>query len=353
MSTTVHINAGDGYDVLIGGGLLNSRENLFGRVEGARKALAVFDDNVYRLHGKKILEKARADGLSAEAFVFSHGEQSKTLTTYAEILEQACGLGLDRTDLIIAAGGGITGDIAGFAAATYKRGIRFIQVPTSLLAAVDSSVGGKTGVNLSSGKNQAGCFHQPSLVICDTDLLDTLPRREYFCGCAEIIKYAMIGSAALFGKLDAAPVEEQYEQIISECVEMKKKYVEEDEFDRGSRMMLNFGHTLGHAVELCSGYTVLHGEAVAAGMAAVTRAAVRFGICESGTSDRLDSLLAKYSLPDTIGYPEADLLRAASGDKKNSGGNIRLIVPQSVGRCGIRTMPEDELASWIRSGAKK
>ena len=347
---TVHINAGEGYDVLIGGGLLGSGERLFGRVEGAVKALAVFDDNVYRLHGERIMTEIRSEGIQAEAFVFPHGEQSKNLQTYGRILETACSLGLDRNDIMIAAGGGITGDLTGFAAATYKRGIRFIQLPTSLLAAVDSSVGGKTGVNLSSGKNQAGCFHQPSLVICDTELMKTLPEREYFCGCAEIIKYAMIGSADLFEQIRTTPVKEQYGQIVSTCVEMKKRYVEEDEFDRGPRMMLNFGHTLGHAVELCSGYTVLHGEAVASGMAAVTRAACRLGICRAGVSEQLDSLLAGYSLPHRIDYPAENLFKAAAGDKKNTGGRTNLIVPETVGTCRIINMPADELKKWIREG---
>ena len=182
-------------------------------------------------------------------FPYPGGEHCKTLATYAALLDFLAAHRLSRSDLIVALGGGVTGDLAGFAAATYQRGIPFVQVPTTLLAAVDSSVGGKTAVNLASGKNQVGCFYQPSLVLCDPDTLRTLPPEEYRNGCAEVIKYAVLRSEPFFSELRTAPVSAQVEHVIATCVSMKRDLVAADEFDRGSRQLLNLGHSFGHAVE--------------------------------------------------------------------------------------------------------
>lgn len=206
-------------------------------------------------------------GFRVVTFTYPGGEHCKTLATYTALLDFLAAHRLSRSDLIVALGGGVTGDLAGFAAATYQRGIPFVQVPTTLLAAVDSSVGGKTAVNLDSGKNQVGCFYQPSLVLCDPDTLRTLPPEEYRNGCAEVIKYAVLRSAPFFDELRAQPVSAQVGHVIATCVGMKRDLVVADEFDRGSRQLLNLGHTFGHAVEACSGYTVPHGCGVAIGMA--------------------------------------------------------------------------------------
>lgn len=207
-----------------------------------------------------------------ERFVFPHGEQHKNLNTYGQALNFLCDRRFTRSDLIIALGGGVVGDLAGFTAATYQRGIAYIQVPTTLLSMVDSSVGGKTAVDLDSGKNQAGCFYQPALVLCDPALLETLPDAEYRAGCAEIIKTAVLFSPELFQQLKTTPIREQFEPVIAACVGMKRNVVQNDEFDRGQRALLNLGHTIGHAVEACSNFTILHGEGVAIGLAAITRA---------------------------------------------------------------------------------
>ena len=249
-----------------------------------------------------------------------------------------------------ALGGGVVGDLAGFAAATYLRGIRFIQVPTTLLAMVDSSVGGKTAVDLDGGKNQAGAFWQPSLVVCDCDVLDTLPEREYRCGCAEVIKYGLLDNAPFFNDLMETPAKEQYEHVISTCVEMKKQVVLSDEFDRGERQKLNLGHTIGHAVEQCSGFTLLHGECVAIGMAVITRAAVKKGFCAQETLDAVEKILKLYGLPDKTDYSADKLLDVALSDKKVANGNISLIVPEAVGKCSIRPVPAEALREWMQAG---
>ena len=244
----------------------------------------------------------------------------------------------------------MVGDLAGFAAATYLRGIRFIQVPTTLLAMVDSSVGGKTAVDLDGGKNQAGAFWQPSLVVCDCDVLDTLPEREYRCGCAEVIKYGLLNNAPFFNDLMETPAKEQYEHVISTCVEMKKQVVLSDEFDRGERQKLNLGHTIGHAVEQCSGFTLLHGECVAIGMAVITRAAVKKGFCARETLDAVEKILKLYGLPDKTDYSADKLLDVALSDKKVANGNISLIVPEAVGKCSILPVPAEALREWMQAG---
>ena len=307
----------------------------------------VSDDNVFPLYGEKLKKSLHEAGFKTLEFVFPHGEKSKSLTVYGELQEFMCDSHVRRSDIIVALGGGVTGDLAGFAAATYQRGIQFVQIPTSLLAAVDSSVGGKTAVDLTNGKNQVGAFYQPILVICDTDTLSTLPDEEYACGCGEIIKYAMLESEEFFDELLEKPVREQYEHVISTCVKMKKNYVENDEFDRGLRMKLNLGHTFGHAVEACSGYTILHGQAVAMGMAAVTKAACEMGLCSRETLVRLLEIMDVYRLPSKIDFAVDDMYETILVDKKNSGSTTSLIVPVSIGNCKIMKIPTEKLKGWL------
>ena len=218
---------------------------------------------------------------------------------------------------------------------------------------MDSSVGGKTAVDLDHGKNQAGCFHQPAMVLCDPALLSTLPEREYRCGCAEIIKTAMLFDAGFFRELRQTPVRGQLEHVLSVCVAAKRDVVQSDEFDRGQRALLNFGHTVGHAVEACRDFTISHGEGVAIGMAVVTRAAVNRGICPPETLTALLDLLEQYKLPTEATESLADILHAAEADKKRTDDAIRLIVPKAVGCCRAETVPAVELADWLRDGGLK
>ena len=279
-----------------------------------------------------------------------HGEQAKTLENYGRLLEFLSRNHITRTDVLVALGGGVTGDLTGFAAATYQRGMDFVQIPTTLLAAVDSSVGGKTAVNLPTGKNQVGCFYQPALVLCDPDVLSTLPEEEFRCGCAEVIKYGVLGSRKFFDELKASPIKEQLEHVICTCVEMKRDIVNQDEFDRGVRQLLNLGHSFGHAVEACSHFGVLHGQAVAIGMAAITRAAMAKGYCSEETLQAVLKRLDQYRLPTSTGFGLEEMAEAALTDKKLTGGTMHLVVPEEIGRCAILSVPTEEIKDWMKAG---
>lgn len=347
---TVRVTSSKNYEIKIGSGLLCRAGEKIAAVLPVKKAVIVSDDNVFALYGNQLKDSLCRAGIETAEFVFAHGEQSKNLATYQSLLTFACEQHLTRKDALVALGGGVVGDLCGFAASTYQRGIGFVQIPTSLLAAVDSSVGGKTGVDLPNGKNQVGSFYQPSLVLCDTDTLSTLPECEYRNGCAEIIKYAMIADSDLFTQIRNKPVSEQYEAIITRCVSIKRDYVEADEFDNGCRMMLNFGHTFGHAVETCSAYTVPHGQAVAVGMATITKAACKKGYCDPSLYDTLTHLIEQYGLPTQTPYAVADMARAAVTDKKGVGDSIHLIVPRKIGECTIEKIPTADLPLWMAAG---
>lgn len=348
---TVTVKAGKGYEVRIGRGLLPEIGKQIGVIPGVRRVLVVSDDRVFPLYGDTVLKSLTEAGYETDSFVFANGEASKNLSVFGELLTKLCDAGITRDDLLVALGGGVTGDLAGFAAATYRRGIPFVQVPTTLLAAVDSSVGGKTAVDLPNGKNQVGAFYQPELVICDPDTLATLPEIEYRNGCAEIIKYGVLDGEELFSKLSEKPVSEQFEEVIERCVSIKRDYVEADEFDRGLRMFLNLGHTIGHAVEACSDFTIPHGQGVAIGMAAIARASVENGLCSEETASRIIELLKKYSLPTEMPeYPVTKLAQAAGSDKKNTGASMRLVIPQGIGNCIVHKIPASEFPEWLRKG---
>ena len=272
------------YEVKIGTGLLDRLgEEVRSRMRAGR-AMVVSGEHVFPLYGKRAVESLRKAGIKAEPLVFPSGEETKSLARYGELLNALTAFQMSRSDCLIALGGGVTGDLTGFAAATYQRGIAYVQVPTTLLAAVDSSVGGKTAVNLPAAKNQVGAFYQPAVVLCDTETLSTLPQRELRAGYAEVIKYGILGDADLFDTLQQGSFTQ--EEIIETCVRMKADIVAEDEHDFGRRRLLNLGHTFGHAVEARSGYALLHGEAGARGTAMNARAAVRKGMLDAPSTWR-------------------------------------------------------------------
>lgn len=348
---TIHVPASREYDVLIERGLLDRAGEEIARVlPKARRAVIVCGERVSKLYAARLAASLSHAGLATAEFCYPGGEQYKTLDTYSRLLHFAAAQKLSRGDVIVALGGGVTGDLAGFAAATYQRGLPFVQIPTTLLAAVDSSVGGKTAVNLESGKNQVGCFYQPSLVLCDADTLSTLSEEEYRNGCAEVIKYGVLGSAEFFTALEQCPVREQLDEVIAQCVGMKRDIVAADEFDTGRRQLLNLGHSFGHAVEKCSDFRIAHGSAVAVGMAMMCRAAYKRGICDEQTLTRLKNILAAYGLPDRAEFTADELYAAALSDKKISGGSINLIVPERIGRCRIEKVPAEELRAWLADG---
>ena len=347
---TVHIDASRSYDVRIGRGLLDDCGRQIAERVCCASAAVVADDTVYALYGERVCASLEAAGVRTVCYVFPHGEKSKNLLEYAKILNFLAENRVTRADALIALGGGVTGDLGGFAAATYLRGIPFVQMPTTLLAAVDSSVGGKTAVDLPAGKNLAGAFYQPELVLCDLDTLDSLPREIFLDGCAEVIKYAVLGSRELFALLADIPSGKGLEEVTARCVEMKRDFVQSDELDRGARQMLNLGHTFGHAVEASSRFTLSHGKSVAIGMAMILRAACSRGLCSAETRDAVIALLQRYGLPTECPYPADMLLGALSADKKIFGTRLNLVVPTDIGACRLLPVGVDELSGWLRDG---
>ena len=347
---TVHVNASRSYDVLIGSGLLDSIGSHICKISKATKVCIVSDSNVWPLYGAKINQSLQATGLDSVNYVFPAGEESKNAENYLNLLNFLAENQITRSDLIIALGGGVVGDLAGFAAATYLRGVSFIQVPTTLLAAVDSSVGGKTAIDLPAGKNLVGAFCQPSLVLCDVDCLNTLPVEFFRDGCAEVIKYGILYDPDLFAYLTETGMEFDREKVITRCVELKRDIVAEDEFDTGARMKLNLGHTFGHGVESLSNYTISHGKAVAIGTAITARASAAYGICADMAKNAILETLEKFGLPVACNFTAEQLAEAALSDKKRSGNSVSLILPRKIGNCIIRPMAVTETESFIKAG---
>lgn len=344
----MEINAGT-YRIIAERGSLSALGSLAAETLRPCRALIVSDDRVFPLYGKAAADSLAAAGfVTAAPFVFPHGEQSKTFAVLEALLAHLAEEEMTRSDVLFALGGGVTGDLTGFAAAVWLRGVRFVQIPTSLLAMVDSSVGGKTAVDLPAGKNLAGAFHEPSLVVCDPDLLATLPEECFADGMAEIVKMGMLGDAELLPLLKAG-AKSRLTEVIVRAVSDKRDVVSRDLYDRGERQKLNFGHTFGHAIELLSDYGVSHGQAVASGMALITNFAVKSGFCPPETNEMLLDLLRQYALPAELWreYSPDVLCRAALHDKKRRGGGITLVLPRSAGSCELREFPVDGLVQRI------
>ena len=347
---TVTVNATRSYDILIGSGLLPALGPQVQKLGKAATVCIVSDSNVWPFYGETALKSLKDSGLEAISFIFPAGESSKSGTTFLNLLNFLAEHKLTRSDLIVALGGGVVGDLAGFAAASYLRGIRYIQVPTTVLAAVDSSVGGKTAIDLPAGKNLAGAFWQPSLVLCDTDTLGTLPEEFFRDGCAEVIKYAILYDPDLFSELKQTGFLFDWEAVIARCIALKRNVVMDDEFDTGSRMKLNLGHTIGHGVEARSDYSVSHGHAVSIGMAIVAKAAAQQGLCSADCCQQILELLKTFRLPTETQYSADDLYTYTLSDKKRCGDSIQLIIPREIGCCEIRSMPIFQLKSFIEAG---
>jgi len=338
---TVHVPLGErAYDVHIGAGLLEKAGALIAETLRPTRVLLVADSNVAEYpYINSVKQSVEAQGVACCVFVFPAGEASKSLYTYEKILDACTGFSLTGGDALVALGGGVTGDLTGFAAATYRRGIAFAQIPTTLLAAVDSSVGGKTGVNLAAGKNLAGAFWQPGLVVTDIDTFDTLPPVEYANGMAECLKHGLLFDESLFAALEqGGPVSAAQ---VARNVELKRNVVVGDERDGGARRLLNLGHTLGHAIEQVSGYAISHGAAVGLGMLMMARV-----FCPAIVG-RLRAALAKNNLPTRCGFTVQELFGALEQDKKRAGGDITIVVPLEIGRCELRTLPMEELKKLL------
>ena len=350
MAKTVKINVGKGYDVIIGGGLLKDCGGLILDAAGSCRAAVITDSNVEKLYLKTVLDSLAGAGIDAVSHAFPAGEENKNLSTLSGILEFMAENRLGRGDIVIALGGGVVGDMAGFAAAVYLRGVRYVQLPTTLLAAVDSSVGGKTAVDLTKGKNLAGAFKQPETVICDTGTLKTLSSYEMNNGMAEAIKTGVLFDESLFEMFGGDVSGERLEMVIERCVRHKGHIVEIDEKEQNERRLLNLGHTVGHAIEKCSDYQMGHGHAVAAGMAMICRAGEKLGLTEPGTAEAVCRMLRRFDLPTDTDYDTEALVSAALSDKKRTGGTITFVVPERIGKCALVTEPVEALGRYIELG---
>lgn len=359
---TVDVDVSKPYRVLVGTRLLEQAGALVRPLVSGGNAVIVTDDNVGPLYAR-IVEGSLSDaGFRTATFTFPAGEASKTLATYGSILSFLAERELDRNDVVIALGGGVTGDMAGFAAATYLRGISYVQVPTSLLAMVDSSVGGKCAVDLPAGKNLVGAFWQPRLVIADVGCLGTLSPEQLADGCGEVVKHAVIADPDLMGLIEAHPITADalsdnlplVAAVVARNVEIKRNVVVQDEREGGVRKLLNFGHSIGHAIEARSGYGLGHGTCVAMGMVAITRAVAR---CSDGDANALDELTDRiervcraHGLSTRCPYPADELIAASRHDKKRRGDAIDLVLPRGIAELTIQTVSLEDFTSLIRAG---
>ena len=346
---TVNVEASKAYKVYIRAGLLEQAGEYAREILGGEKAAIVTDDTVDRLYAEKVEASLRTHGYEVVKFVIDSGEASKNAENYIALLNFLARQKVTRSDCVIALGGGVPGDLAGFAAATFLRGIAYMQIPTTLLAMVDSSVGGKTAIDLDAGKNLAGAFYQPNVVLCDPTALHTLPPQIFADGCAEVIKYGVILDAELFEWLKQ-PIQPQIERVIARCVQLKRDVVMQDEQDHGVRQLLNFGHTIGHAIEANSHFMISHGSAVAIGMCIAAEAAAKQGLCSEQCVLEIEQMVTRYHLPVQTEYTADQLCRAALSDKKRNGSSINLILPERIGHCCIRKIPVEELQNFIEAG---
>ena len=328
----IQVNAGKGYEILIEEGILPDCGLYIKKVKNAKKVCIISDSNVSKLYGKTVKDSLAENGFEVLEFVFIAGEERKTTETVVSMVEFMAENEMTREDLVVALGGGVCGDMAGFASAIYLRGIDFVQIPTSLLAQVDSSVGGKTAVDLPQGKNLCGAFHQPILVIIDPCTLKSLSTRYFSDGMAEAIKMGCIKSESLFEKIAKNNLKEDLIDIIYECVALKAGVVERDEKEHGERALLNFGHTAGHAIEKLHNFSsVTHGEAVGVGMLIICEAAERANLTEKGTKARIEEVLKTYNLPVCTSDSTGDIVEAMNADKKRTGSSIKFVFISKIG----------------------
>ena len=325
------------------------------KVASVKRVMVVTDKTVEGLYFERVKNSLIASGIEVCEFVIAPGERSKSTENLVRLWEALAESEITRSDAIIALGGGVVGDLAGFAASTFLRGIKYVQIPTTLLAMTDSSVGGKTAVDLKVGKNLAGAFHQPCLVLCDPETLGTLPKEHMRDGMAEVIKYGMINRPEIIDKLYAYTPgdKDALDEIISMCIEDKRDVVSGDEFDTGIRALLNFGHTPAHAIELGSNYEITHGSAVAIGMVIMTRASVKMGLCKENALDKLLGLLDKFGLPSSCSYSAKTLAKGALGDKKRTGDTISVIMEYGIGDARICKVKVSELEKIFEKGLEK
>lgn len=342
MKTDVKTSCGH-YPVITGRGLAERLGELAGLPCGGVRAAVVTDDNVAPLYLERVLA-ALPDG--TPHYVVPHGERSKNWTLAGKLLEWLAAHNICRSDMLVALGGGVVGDLTGFVASVYMRGISYIQVPTTLLAAIDSSVGGKTAVDLEAGKNLAGRIHPPSAVVCDLDMLSTLPRSEWKCGIGEAVKYAVLDGGEIFDIMSKGVDDKNLERLVDLCIESKRRIVEADENENGVRRLLNLGHTVGHAIETESALGFPHGVCVAMGIKVIAKASVRAGYLPKEDYMAIAALLQKYGFPDCP-YPLREVLVHTAHDKKIAAGRLNAVVIRGIGKCEVVPMSADEFAEFV------
>lgn len=341
----VHVNASKPYEVLIGQGLLQEAGNLLKSVCQSDRVVIITDDVVDDIYGKNLQKSLETDDFSVLKFVISQGESTKNFLNLESLLNFLAENYVKRNDTIIALGGGVVGDLAGFAAAIYLRGIDVVQIPTTLLAMVDSAIGGKTGIDLPTGKNMAGAFYQPKMVIADTETLKTLPPQHFAAGMGEVIKYGIIGKNDILDRIKQCDIEEQ----IAECVRLKCCAIGQDERDEtGVREILNAGHTVAHAMEKLSEYTIPHGKAVAMGLVAEAKMAVELGLAEPAVYDRILAAVKSCDLYEKIPYSPKKMAEAMRADKKNRGEEITFVLPQRIGECVRKTLTVQQVIQLLK-----
>ncbi len=350
---TLKVELGErSYDIMIGRDILKESGKIISEITDARRAFVVTDETVEPLYADILTESLFDAGFEAELTVIPAGEKSKSLEMLGFLYDSMLSGGITRTDIIIALGGGVVGDLTGLCAATLLRGVDFIQIPTTLLAQVDSSVGGKTAIDVPCGKNLVGAFYQPKAVIIDTRTLETLSDKIFSDGMAEVIKYGLIRDRALFEKLEKcggrAGVYSEIEDIVYRCCDIKRGVVENDEHDTGERMILNFGHTFGHAIEKKYNYELYtHGEAVAAGMVTAAKFGESEGITPAGISEGTEKVLKLYGLPVHIELDAESLSAAVKVDKKGEGNFVNLILLEDIGNAVIRKFDKKDIIKGI------
>lgn len=355
---TVTVALGErSYPIHIGQGILDDIGALLSKLPLSKKAVVVTQPPIRATYGERVIRSLRTHGFEAEGLEVLDAEEAKSLAWLEKVYDRLIDLRLDRRSPVIALGGGVVGDLAGFAAATYMRGIPFVQIPTTLLAQVDSSIGGKTAVNHPRGKNLIGAFYQPRLVLIDVDTLRTLPPRELRSGLAEVVKYGVISAPALFEQLEARATDVLQGnptlliQVIRDCCQLKADVVSSDEQEGGLRAILNFGHTFGHAIEAATGFTTYtHGEAVAIGMIWATELSRRLGLCEASLGQRLQALLQALGLPTALQEPLPGIRDTLVMDKKAVGGRLQFILVEGLGKVSLRgdvpTEVVEDLITW-------
>ncbi len=332
---TVTVHTKTPYDIYIGAGIRTQIGEQMKKQIAPCKAAIITDDVVFGLYATQVRQSLEQAGYTVCAYAFSAGEASKTITTWSNILEFLAEQEMTRKDVIVALGGGVVGDMAGFAAAVYQRGITFVQIPTTFLAAIDASVGGKTAIDLKAGKNLAGAFHQPRMVLCDTEILQQLPQSIFADGIAEALKYGVLGNQDLFVQIAEAGIHSHLDEIVEMCVSMKRDIVEKDETEQGDRKLLNLGHTFGHAIEWNSAFCMSHGQAVGIGMVLVARAAEHMGKAKKGLTEQIEKALQQHGLPIHCMYTAKELTAGILHDKKRKGNIIQFVFPYEIGHCEI------------------